>query len=304
MNLLTPRKLAVAAVLALGAFFLVGLAPSSAAPSPFVCQATGQVPGGGKSVLATIVCDEGQRTSTRVTDIAKLDPDCSVDLDTGSLRVEAPYVMEFSEPCLGQVRLDLTRVPATYTPKADPSSACFGVGNNWSDAVATYERNCTDERVDCDPIEGGKWRCANLRMDNGMVPSPAAPTPDPGAGDPFDGADAAFTLSGRIAPGSIDGTVMDSKVLLPVDAKVVVTLEDVSLLGAPSVTIAERSYTGGALPLDYSLTWNSALEERRTYNVAASVRSANGDLLYVTDTAFEVAPGQTEMDFHVVPVGS
>ena len=77
---------------------------------------------------------------------------------------------------------------------------------------------------------------------------------------------------------------------LPEDAVVVITLADVSLMDAPSVTLSEARLSGfPTLPVPFALGFDPAeIEERNTYAVRAQVVDAEGNLLYTSDTMHPV----------------
>lgn len=84
-------------------------------------------------------------------------------------------------------------------------------------------------------------------------------------------------------------------------SRVVVRLEDVSLLDAPSVVLAEQVQTGvTTLPLQYELSWTGELDPESMYDVTATIYGDDGELLFWTDTSFPVEPGDTRVDFFVV----
>lgn len=77
---------------------------------------------------------------------------------------------------------------------------------------------------------------------------------------------------------------------LPEDAVVVITLADVSLMDAPSVTLSEARLSGfPVLPIPFALGYDPAeIEERNSYAVRAQVVDAEGNLLYTSDTMHPV----------------
>ena len=78
---------------------------------------------------------------------------------------------------------------------------------------------------------------------------------------------------------------------LPEGARVVIRLDDISVADASSVMIAEATSTTITLPLTYELRWDTDLETGRDYSVSAEVRSAEGDLLFISDTVHPYQPG-------------
>lgn len=93
---------------------------------------------------------------------------------------------------------------------------------------------------------------------------------------------------------------------LPVGAVITVRLEDVSLQDAPSVVIAEVTYSDLAqLPLFYDIVYDiNMLDANAMYAVSADVTSADGELLYWTDTMFNVLTygSGRSVDIELVPV--
>jgi len=74
---------------------------------------------------------------------------------------------------------------------------------------------------------------------------------------------------------------------LPPTAQVEVTLADVSLMDAPSKTIAQQSFTadGRQVPFAFSLTVDQRqLDPRHSYAVSARITDASGRLMFITDT--------------------
>lgn len=89
-------------------------------------------------------------------------------------------------------------------------------------------------------------------------------------------------------PVSVTGSITyRERMALPPTAQVEVTLADVSLMDAPSTTIAQQSFTadGRQVPFAFSLTVDQRrLDPRRSYAVAARISDASGRLMFVTDT--------------------
>ncbi|HPE60787.1 MAG TPA: META domain-containing protein [Thiolinea sp.] len=74
-----------------------------------------------------------------------------------------------------------------------------------------------------------------------------------------------------------------------------VSLNDISLADAPSVTLVEQriALDGRSVPLDYELSVaKERLQARRRYTVRAEIRAADRSLLWVTDTMHSVDPAQ------------
>ena len=89
---------------------------------------------------------------------------------------------------------------------------------------------------------------------------------------------------------------------LPDGAQLRVRLNDVSLMDAPSVTIAEMTWTPATLPATYELRWDVDLDPRLDYSVSARVESADGDLLFISDTTHRYEPGGTGVTVELISV--
>ncbi len=92
---------------------------------------------------------------------------------------------------------------------------------------------------------------------------------------------------------------------LPAGTVITVRLEDVSLMDAPSVVIAERVYTDiTQLPMFYDLVFDlNAIDPALTYAVSAAIVDAEGNALYWNDTMHPVltyGAGST-VDIEMVP---
>ena len=77
------------------------------------------------------------------------------------------------------------------------------------------------------------------------------------------------------------------RMALPPTAQVEVTLADVSLMDAPSKTIAQQSFTadGRQVPFAFSLTVDERkIDPRGRYSVSARITDASGKLMFITDT--------------------
>lgn len=87
------------------------------------------------------------------------------------------------------------------------------------------------------------------------------------------------------------------RIALPPDSRLIVTISDVSLADAPSVTIAqtEMKTEGKQVPLAFSLSYDPArIEPRRSYAVSARILDGQGQLAWITDTRNTLpAPGQS-----------
>ena len=112
----------------------------------------------------------------------------------------------------------------------------------------------------------------------------AACSPRPNPGKPVAGHGLA-ALTGEVS--------YRQRIALPPDARLNVRIEDVSLMDAPSVTIAETSVpTGGRqVPLAFTLDYDPMkIVSGRRYAVRAEIRDAGGRLLWVTDTHMPLPP--------------
>ena len=89
-------------------------------------------------------------------------------------------------------------------------------------------------------------------------------------------------------PVSVTGSITyRERMALPPTAQVEVTLADVSLMDAPSKTIAQQSFTadGRQVPFAFSLTVDQRqLDPRHSYAVSARITDASGRLMFITDT--------------------
>lgn len=90
---------------------------------------------------------------------------------------------------------------------------------------------------------------------------------------------------------AVFGSVMvrgeESEIVLPAGATLTVKLEDVSLADAPSMVISEKTYDNPSLPTFYDLVFDILeIDAQAMYIVSAQVTDSEGNLLYVTDTAY------------------
>lgn len=108
---------------------------------------------------------------------------------------------------------------------------------------------------------------------------------------------ATHTLTGEI---TVDGAAGSTQ--LPDGARIVVTLEDISLQDAPSVVIAAQEIPDvSTLPVTYQLVWEEDLDPRFTYGVNATVYVGD-DLAYLNDTVHPVEEGDAVVDVAVIAV--
>ena len=89
-------------------------------------------------------------------------------------------------------------------------------------------------------------------------------------------------------PVSVTGNITyRERIALPPTAQVEIQLSDVSLMDAPSKTIAQQSFTadGRQVPFAFSLTVDERkIDPRGRYSVSARITDASGKLMFITDT--------------------
>ncbi|OHD08266.1 YbaY family lipoprotein [Sphingopyxis sp. RIFCSPHIGHO2_12_FULL_65_19] len=94
-------------------------------------------------------------------------------------------------------------------------------------------------------------------------------------------------------PVSVTGSIAyRERIALPPTAQVEITLADVSLMDAPSKTIARQSFTadGRQVPFAFTMTVDQRpLDPRHSYAVSARITDAAGNLMFITDTRNSVA---------------
>lgn len=99
---------------------------------------------------------------------------------------------------------------------------------------------------------------------------------------------ACATIPPAEQPVSVTGSITyRERMALPPTAQVEVTLADVSLMDAPSKTIAQQSFTadGRQVPFAFTLTVDQRqLDPRHSYAVSARITDASGKLMFITDT--------------------
>jgi len=92
---------------------------------------------------------------------------------------------------------------------------------------------------------------------------------------------------------SVTGSVTyRERIALPPTAQIEITLADVSLMDAPSKTIARQSFTadGRQVPFAFTMTVDQRpLDPRHSYAVSARITDATGKLMFITDTRNSVA---------------
>ncbi|PQM28723.1 hypothetical protein CVO77_09845 [Sphingopyxis lindanitolerans] len=112
---------------------------------------------------------------------------------------------------------------------------------------------------------------------------------------------ACATLMPSEQPVSVTGSVTyRERIALPPTAQVEIQLADVSLMDAPSRTIARQSFTadGRQVPFAFSLTVDHRkLDPRGRYSVSARITDGSGKLMFITDTHNGVTfDGQPHID--------
>lgn len=114
------------------------------------------------------------------------------------------------------------------------------------------------------------------------------------------------------APGDGGTTTVEvtasyrERILLPPGHVLTVRVEDVSLMDAPSVTLAEVSkpLEGRGPPYTASLRVpNSRIDPRHTYAVRAEIRDPAGQLRFTTDTRHSVLTNGASNSADIVLVG-
>ncbi|WP_413110600.1 YbaY family lipoprotein [Thaumasiovibrio sp. DFM-14] len=91
--------------------------------------------------------------------------------------------------------------------------------------------------------------------------------------------------------GEITGTVnYRERVILPENAKITVSLQDVSIMDVKAELISQHAFIaqGQQVPLSFSLTFdNDVIEEGRRYALSARIEH-DGKLLFITDRHYGV----------------
>ena len=119
-----------------------------------------------------------------------------------------------------------------------------------------------------------------------------------------------MTEAPRGERATLSGTVVyRERMALPVNATIDVRLLDVSLQDAPSKVLAQQTIeaAGKSVPIPYGLDYDpSQVRDGMSYAVRAEIRSADGKLLWTTDTVHPVltrgAPN-ADVEIRVVRVG-
>ena len=106
-----------------------------------------------------------------------------------------------------------------------------------------------------------------------------------------------------VAPrASVSGSVTyRERIALSPGAKLVVELLDVSLADAPSTLIAGQTIDNpGQVPIEFDIAYDpDAIDSRNTYAISASIIEADGRLVFINDTAYDVithgSPNEADM---------
>ncbi len=109
---------------------------------------------------------------------------------------------------------------------------------------------------------------------------------------------------------TLRGTVLyRERMALPINASIDVRLLDVSLQDVPSKVLAQQTIeaAGQSVPIPFELVYDpSQVRDGLSYAVRAEIRSADGSLLWTTDTVHPVltrgAP-DNDVEIRVVRVG-
>lgn len=102
----------------------------------------------------------------------------------------------------------------------------------------------------------------------------------------------------------LTGTVnYRERIALPPDSRVIVTISDVSLMDAPSVTIAQNqiSTAGQQVPISFAVSYDRArIQPGRTYAVSARILDKRGELVWITDTRNPLPPPGQSIELWLV----
>lgn len=102
----------------------------------------------------------------------------------------------------------------------------------------------------------------------------------------------------------LTGTVTyRERIALPPDSRVIVTISDVSLMDAPSVTIAQNQITtaGQQVPISFAVSYDRArIQPGRTYAVSARILDKRGQLAWITDTRNPLPPPGQSIELWLV----
>lgn len=107
-------------------------------------------------------------------------------------------------------------------------------------------------------------------------------------------------------PGAatLTGTVTyRERIALPPDSRLIVTISDVSLMDAPSVTIAQNQITtaGQQVPISFAVSYDRArIQPGRSYAVSARILDGRGKLVWITDTRNPLPPPGQGIELNLV----
>jgi putative lipoprotein len=93
------------------------------------------------------------------------------------------------------------------------------------------------------------------------------------------------------------------RIALPPDSRLVVTISDVSLMDAPSVTIAQNQINtaGQQVPISFAVSYDRArIQPGRTYAVSARILDKRGQLVWITDTRNPLPPPGQSIELWLV----
>ncbi len=93
------------------------------------------------------------------------------------------------------------------------------------------------------------------------------------------------------------------RIALPPDSRLVVTISDVSLMDAPSVTIAQNQINtaGQQVPISFAVSYDRArIQPGRTYGVSARILDKRGQLVWITDTRNPLPPPGQSIELWLV----
>jgi putative lipoprotein len=100
------------------------------------------------------------------------------------------------------------------------------------------------------------------------------------------------TTDGETAGAAVTGTVTYlQRIALPDDAVVTVQIQDTSLADAPAVVVGEQiiETDGQQVPIPYKVAYSpDDIQDNHTYTMSARIEDADGNLLFINDTAIPV----------------
>lgn len=92
---------------------------------------------------------------------------------------------------------------------------------------------------------------------------------------------------------------------VPEGSVIKVQLQDTSLADAPATTIAEQQIPGNGQrsPIEFTVPYDPAkIEDNHTYTISVRIEGAEGELLFINDTAIWVITNGAPTSDVVVPV--